>query len=54
MITFLAPILKKLMASRSARCLLVEILETIVEQTDNDLDDFAIEAVRKALCPKKE
>ena len=53
MIKFLSPILKKIMSSRSARCLLVEVLETIVQQTDNDLDDFAIEAVRKALCPKE-
>ena len=38
-------------ASESATRLVVEILKRIVANTDNDLDDLAVEHLEKALFP---
>ena len=49
MITLLKPILFAFFKSHAVKKLLVEILEKLAKETDNELDDTAVMAVKVAL-----
>ena len=49
MITLLKPILFAFFKSDAVKKLLVEILEKLAKETDNELDDTAVMAVKVAL-----
>ena len=49
MITLIKPILFAFFKSDAVKKLLVDILEKLAKETDNDLDDTAVAAVRIAL-----
>ncbi len=54
MFNFLQPLLLSYLTSVGARKLLIEVLEKIAQQTNNSLDDLAVDAVRRALLPLPE
>ena len=54
MFELIKPVLIGYLTSRGARKLLVEVLEKLVAKTDNELDDVAVAAVRRALLPEVE
>ena len=49
MITLIKPILFAFFKSDAVKKLLVEILEKLSKETDNDLDDTAVAALKVAL-----
>ena len=49
MIALIKPILFAFFKSDAVKKLLVDILEKLAKETDNDLDDTAVAAVRVAL-----
>ena len=53
MITIIRPILFKFLQSDRVKSLIVEMLERLVEKTDNESDDTAVELIRAALFPVK-
>ena len=53
MITLIKPILFAFFKSDAVKKLLVDILEKLAKETDNDLDDTAVAAVRIALLLAK-
>ena len=53
MITIIRPILFQFLQSDRVKSLIVEMLERLVEKTDNDIDDTAVELIRVALFPVK-
>ena len=54
MIELIKPIVVGWLTSRAARKLLVEVLEKLAAKSDNELDDVAVAAVRRALLPEVE
>lgn len=51
MITLIRPILFSFLVSRPVKKLIVDLLEALAKKTENDLDDTAVAAVRRALLP---
>ena len=51
MIALIRPILFPFLTSRSVKVLVVDLLEALAKKTENDLDDAAVAAVRRALLP---
>lgn len=49
MITLIKPILFAFIKSDAVKRLIVDLLAKLAEQTDNDVDDTAVEALRIAL-----
>lgn len=49
MITLIKPILFAFIQSTAVKKLIVDLLSKLAEQTDNDLDDTAVNALRVAL-----
>ena len=49
MITLVKPILFAFFKSNAVKKLLVDLLEKLAKETDNDLDDTAVTALRVAL-----
>lgn len=49
MITIIRPILFTFLKSRAVKKLVVDLLEALAKQTDNKLDDQAVEIVRTKL-----
>ena len=49
MITLIKPILFAFIQSTAVKQLIVDLLSKLAEQTDNDLDDTAVNALRVAL-----
>lgn len=51
MITFIRPILFKFIQSDQVKRLIVDMLERLAAETDNDIDDKAVEFIRNGLFP---
>ena len=49
MITIIRPILFSFLASDKVKRLVVDLLEKLAQQTDNDVDDQAVEFIRNGL-----
>ena len=49
MITLIKPILFAFFKSNAVKKLIIDLLSKLVKETDNDLDDTAVEALRIAL-----
>ena len=49
MIALIKPILIKFATSASVKKLVIQLLEKLVESTDNELDDRALQIVKKGL-----
>ncbi len=49
MITLVKPILFAFVNSKAVKKLIIDLLTKLVEQTDNDLDDTAVMALKVAL-----
>ena len=49
MITLIKPILFAFLKSDSVKKLIIDLLSALVKETDNDLDDTAVAALRIAL-----
>ena len=49
MITLVKPILFAFINSKAVKKLIIDLLTKLVEQTDNDLDDTAVMALKVAL-----
>ena len=49
MITLLKPILFTFINSKAVKQLIIDLLTKLVKQTDNDLDDTAVMALKVAL-----
>ncbi len=49
MITLVKPILFAFINSQAVKKLIIDLLTKLVEQTDNDLDDTAVAALKIAL-----
>ena len=53
MITLIRPILFSFPNSDKVKLLIVDMLTKLVESTDNEVDDKAVEFIRNGLFPKK-
>ena len=53
MITLIRPILFSFVNSEKVKGLIVDLLTVLAEQTDNQIDDKAVEFVRNGLFPNK-
>jgi hypothetical protein len=53
MITLIRPILFSFLNSDKVKLLIVDMLTNLVESTDNEVDDKAVEFIRNGLFPKK-
>ena len=51
MITFIRPILFKFIQSDQVKRLIVDMLERLAAETDNDIDDQAVQFIRNGLFP---
>ena len=49
MLTILKPIILSFVKTQKFKIFVIEMLEKLVEQTDNDLDDRAVQIVKKGL-----
>ena len=49
MLTLLKPIILSFVKTQKFKIFVIELLEKLVEQTDNDLDDRAVQIVKKGL-----
>ena len=49
MITLIKPILFAFIKSDAVKKLIIDLLERLVKETDNDLDDTAVAALKTAL-----
>ena len=49
MLTILKPIILSFIKTHKFKIFVIEMLEKLVEQTDNDLDDRAVQIVKKGL-----
>jgi len=49
MLTILKPIILSFIKTQKFKIFVIEMLEKLVEQTDNDLDDRAVQIVKKGL-----
>jgi len=52
MITLIRPILFSFIQSEKVKVLIVDLLTKLAEQTDNEIDDKAVEFIRKGLFSK--
>jgi hypothetical protein len=52
-ITLIRPILFSFLNSDKVKLLIVDMLTKLVESTDNEVDDKAVEFIRNGLFPKK-
>jgi len=52
MIAIIRPILFSFLTSNGVKKLIVDLLEALVKETDNTLDDFAVQTVKDALLPE--
>lgn len=53
MITLIRPILFSFLQSEKVKLLIVDMLTKLVQSTDNDIDDKAVEFIRNGLFPNK-
>jgi len=53
MITLIRPILFSFINSEKVKGLIIDLLTVLAEQTDNEIDDKAVEFVRNGLFPNK-
>ena len=53
MIPLIRPILFSFLNSDKVKLLIVDMLTKLVESTDNEVDDKAVEFIRNGLFPKK-
>ena len=53
MITIIRPILFSFLNSDKVKMLIVDLLTKLVETTDNEIDDKAVEFIRNGLFPNK-
>ena len=51
MIALIRPILFKFLQSDQVKRLIIDMLERLAKQTDNDIDDKAVEFIRNGLFP---
>ena len=49
MLTILKPIILSFTKTQKFKIFVIELLEKLAEQTDNDLDDRAVQIVKKGL-----
>ena len=49
MLTILKPIILSFVKTQKIKIFVIEMLEKLVEQTDNELDDRAVQIVKKGL-----
>ncbi len=49
MLTILKPIVLSFLKTDKFKVFVIQLLEKLVEQTDNDLDDKAVQIVKKGL-----
>ncbi len=49
MLTILKPIILSFIKTQKFKIFVIEMLEKLVEQTDNDLEDRAVQIVKKGL-----
>jgi len=49
MLTILKPIILSFVKTQKFKIFVIEMLEKLVEQTDNELDDRAVQIVKKGL-----
>ena len=49
MLTLLKPIILSFVKTDKFKVFVIQLLEKLVEQTDNDLDDIAVAIVKKGL-----
>lgn len=52
-ISLIRPILFAWLQSEQTKKLVIDLLQKLAEQTDNDVDDKAVEFIRNGLFPKK-
>ena len=50
MLTLLKPIILSFVKTDKFKVFVIKLLEKLVEQTDNDLDDKAVDIVKKGLA----
>jgi len=53
MITLIRPILFSFINSEKVKGLIIDLLTVLAKQTDNEIDDKAVEFVRNGLFPNK-
>lgn len=53
MIAIIRPILFSFIKSEKVKLLIVDLLTKLVESTDNEIDDKAVEFIRNGLFPAK-
>jgi len=53
MITLIRPILFSFLNSDNVKRLIIDLLAKLVESTDNDIDDKAVEFIKNGLFPVK-
>ena len=53
MITLIRPILFGFIKSEQVKLLIVELLERLAKETDNTVDDQAVQFIRNGLFPNK-
>ena len=51
MVSIIRPILFQFIQSDQVKRLIIDMLERLAEQTDNDIDDRAVEFIRNGLFP---
>jgi len=53
MITLIRPILFSFLQSEKVKLLIIDMLTKLVQSTDNDIDDKAVEFIKNGLFPVK-
>ena len=53
MITLIRPILFSFLQSEKVKLLIIDMLTKLVQSTDNDIDDKAVEFIKNGLFPSK-
>lgn len=53
MLALIRPILFSFLTSRKVKQLIVDMLEALAKNTENSLDDLAVQTVKNALLPAK-
>jgi len=51
MLALIRPILFSFLTSKKVKQLIIDMLEALAKNTENSLDDLAVETVKKALLP---
>ena len=49
MITFIKPIIFAFLASKAVKNLVIELLEAYAKRSDNKVDDYAVDLIRREL-----